>query len=126
MQKLDRYTIPSRFAALASPEIFKYCVPDFTIEYVTDIVWDVLQLPAPMAERITIKADELTMRIHTQYNVPSDLRVLFLLAVLYYIKIEDDDAQFAYNPNFYMGHYIRPDVLYKLECIFLQFLWTIL
>lgn len=93
-------------------------------DVINTLRWSIPGLPAIQVLRIVENASNMTMRIQAHYNIPIIcVSVIFLLSALYYLKVEDDEED---NSNMYFARFIPSSELYRLECIFLQFLWSIL
>lgn len=105
---------------LRIPVTYKFTAKDV----INTLRWSIPGLPAAQVLRIVENATNMTMRIQAHYNIPIiSVSVIYLLSALYYLKIEDDEEE---NSNMYFARLMPSSELYRLECIFLQFLWSIL
>jgi len=96
----------------------------FKIENVVDRLYIFPGLDETQADLVITKADVLAMHIHNTYSTPIEcLRIIFLLSVMYFLKLEDDEVD---DVNLHFITLISRPVLYQLEYSFIQFLWTIL
>ena len=96
----------------------------FDIDDVTNRLYLFPGVAETQADQVIVKADVLAMHIHNTYSTPIEcLRIIFLLSVMYFLKMEDDEVG---DVNLHFITLISRPVLYQLEYSFIQFLWTIL